>query len=106
MMAMSGRRTILVGCDLRKPKITIGFDFVSEVGLSNYLIGIASEKDVIQNSGTIPNLDIILSGPKPPNPSELVISPKMDVLFEYLKANSRYTSYRINYRCDGIIEIC
>ena len=45
MMAMSGRKTILVGCDLRKPKITVGFDFTSEVGLSNYLIGIANEKD-------------------------------------------------------------
>ena len=82
MMAMSGRKTILVGCDLRKPKITIGFDFVSEIGLSNYLIGLNNEKEIIQNSGTIPNLDIILSGPKPPNPSELIISPKMDELFE------------------------
>lgn len=87
MLAMSGRKTILVGCDLRKPKITVGFDFTSEIGLSNYLIGINSEKEVIQNSGTIPNLDIILSGPKPPNPSELIISPKMDTLFDYLKAN-------------------
>lgn len=85
MLAMSGRRTILVGCDLRKPKITVGFDFTSEIGLSNYLIGIATEKEIIQNSGAIPNLDVILSGPKPPNPSELIISPRMDQLFEYLK---------------------
>ena len=87
MLAMSGRRTILVGCDLRKPKITVGFDFVSEIGLSNYLIGLNTEKEVIQNSGSIPNLDIILSGPKPPNPSELIISPRMDELFVFLKAN-------------------
>ncbi len=87
MLAMSGRKTVLVNCDLRKPKITVGFDFSSEVGLSNYLIGIANEKEIIQNSGSIPNLDIILSGPKPPNPSELIISKKMDTLFEYLKAN-------------------
>ncbi len=85
MLAVSGRKTILVGCDLRKPKITVGFDFTSETGLSNYLIGIANEKEVIQSSGAIPNLDVILSGPKPPNPSELIISPKMDQLFEYLK---------------------
>ncbi len=87
MLAMSGRKTILVSCDLRKPKITLGFDFSSEVGLSNYLIGIANEKEIIQNSGTIPNLDIILSGPKPPNPSELIISQRMDDLFENLKKN-------------------
>lgn len=85
MLSMSGRKTILVGCDLRKPKITVGFDFSSETGLSNYLIGIANEKEIIQNSGTIPNLDVILSGPKPPNPSELIISQKMDELFVYLK---------------------
>ncbi len=90
MLAMSGKKTILVSCDLRKPKITLGFDFTSEVGLSNYLIGISNEKDVIQNSGTIPNLDIILSGPKPPNPSELIISERMDNLFEYLKKNYDY----------------
>ena len=88
MLAMSGRKTILVSCDLRKPKITLGFDFISEVGLSNYLIGIANEKEIIQNSGTIPNLDIILSGPKPPNPSELIISQRMDDLFENLKKNT------------------
>jgi tyrosine-protein kinase Etk/Wzc len=90
MMSLSGRKTILVGCDLRKPKITVGFDFTSEVGLSNYLIGIATENEVIQNSGTIPNLDIILSGPKPPNPSELIISKKMDELFVYLRQHYDY----------------
>jgi len=90
MMSLSGRKTVLVGCDLRKPKITVGFDFTSEVGLSNYLIGIANEKDIIQNSGSIPNLDIILSGPKPPNPSELIISPKMDELFNYLRQHYDY----------------
>ncbi len=87
MLSLSGRKTILVGCDLRKPKITVGFDFKSEIGLSNYLIGIATEKEIIQNSGSIPNLDIILSGPKPPNPSELIISKRMDEIFVYLKAN-------------------
>lgn len=87
MLAMSGRKTILVGCDLRKPKITVGFEMMSDIGLSNYLIGNATEKDVIQNSKAIPDLDIILSGPKPPNPSELIISPRMDQLFEYLKAH-------------------
>lgn len=87
MLALSGRKTILVGCDLRKPKITVGFDFISDTGLSNYLIGIASEKEIIQNTGAIPNLDVILSGPKPPNPSELIISPRMDEMFKYLKDN-------------------
>jgi tyrosine-protein kinase Etk/Wzc len=85
MLSMSGRKTILVGCDLRKPKITVGFDFTSDTGLSNYLIGIANEKEIIQKSGATPNLDVILSGPKPPNPSELIISSRMDELFEYLK---------------------
>lgn len=90
MMSLSGRKTVLVGCDLRKPKITVGFDFTSEVGLSNYLIGIANEKEIIQNSGSIQNLDIILSGPKPPNPSELIISQKMDTLFAYLRQHYDY----------------
>jgi len=90
MLAMSGKKTILVSCDLRKPKNTLGFNYESEIGLSNYLIGIATKDDIIQNSGSIPNLDIILSGPKPPNPSELIISKKMEDLFTLLKAKYSY----------------
>ncbi len=44
-------------------------------------------KDIIQKSPKVPNLDIILSGPKPPNPSELILNSRMDLFFEFLEAN-------------------
>jgi capsular exopolysaccharide synthesis family protein len=101
MLAMSGRKTVLVSCDLRKPKFTIGFDFTSEVGLSNYLIGVATIDEIIQNTGSIPNLNVILSGPKPPNPSELIISPKMDELFAILR--ERYDNIILDTPPIGLI---
>jgi len=101
MLAMSGRKTVLVSCDLRKPKFTIGFDFTSEVGLSNYLIGVATIDEIIQNTGSIPNLNVILSGPKPPNSSELIISPKMDELFAILR--ERYDNIILDTPPIGLI---
>ncbi len=85
--AMSGKRVVLVNGDLRKPKKNEELHLGSEIGISNYLIGNVEMKDIIQKSPKVPNLDIILSGPKPPNPSELILNSRMDMFFEYLEAN-------------------
>ena len=64
-----GKRTILVGMDLRKPKSPERMELNSNVGVSNFLIGAVELKEVIQKSG-VENLDIVLSGlshPIPPN---------------------------------------
>lgn len=73
---------MLVGGDLRKPKKNQEFNLPSNAGISNYLIGVSDIEGIIQHSSSVPNLDIILSGPKPPNPSELILSSKMDDFFE------------------------
>jgi tyrosine-protein kinase Etk/Wzc len=76
IIAMSGKKTLLLGLDLRKPRINSLFGFDKEVGLSTYLIGKYNEDEIIEKSD-IENLDIITSGPIPPNPSELLQSEKM-----------------------------
>jgi tyrosine-protein kinase Etk/Wzc len=81
IIAMSGKKTLLVGLDLRKPRINSLFGFDREVGLSTYLIGKYNEDEIIEKSD-LENLDIITSGPIPPNPSELLQSEKM---VEFLK---------------------
>jgi len=70
-MAIQGKKTIVLGADMRKPTLHNYFDTFSENGLSQYLSKQLSLEEVIQ-SGGIPNLDVIYSGPIPPNPSELM----------------------------------
>ena len=89
VFAMSEKKTILIGLDLRKPKLHIDFELGNEVGVVNYLIGQKELHEVIQSS-RIPNLDIITSGPVPPNPSELLISDQANDMMAYLKEHYDY----------------
>lgn len=73
VFALSGKRTLLVGLDLRKPKIFDDFEIDNDLGVSNYLVNDCSLNEIIRSAG-IENLDIALSGPVPPNPSELIMS--------------------------------
>jgi len=73
VFAMSGKKTILVGLDLRKPKMHTDFGADNSKGVVNYLIGENSLDEITIQSG-IENLDLITSGPVPPNPSELLIN--------------------------------
>jgi capsular exopolysaccharide synthesis family protein len=84
IIAYSGKKVVLIDLDMRKPKIHIGFNVDNTKGMSTILIGKDKPQDCIQNSG-LENLHFITAGPIPPNPSELVISPKMDELIAYLK---------------------
>jgi capsular exopolysaccharide synthesis family protein len=75
--AQSGRRTIVISADLRRPTIERIFGMRSEEGLSNYLAGQTDDlQKIIVNPG-IPNLRILPTGPVPPNPSELMTSPRL-----------------------------
>ena len=89
VFALSEKKTVLVGVDLRKPKIFDDFQLDNDLGIVNYLIDQASSTEIIQKS-KIPYLDVITSGPVPPNPSELLLSQKMDELIEDLKKEYDY----------------
>jgi len=84
-----GKKTILVGFDLRKPKIFMDFNLSNEKGLSSWLIGAEHLNDIIQET-QFENLYIIPSGPIPPNPSELTLLPKTEELFKLLKERFEY----------------
>jgi len=86
-LAISGKKTVLLELDLRKPKVSRYLELTNKIGLSNYLIGKAEIKDIIQPSGLNANFFVIGSGPIPPNPSELLIQPEIESLIEYLKDN-------------------
>jgi capsular exopolysaccharide synthesis family protein len=85
-MAHSGRKTILIDTDMRRPKVASYFQFKNKKGLSNFLIGDCAIKDIINNSET-KGFDVIGSGPIPPNPIDLIGHARMDELMAYLRQN-------------------
>lgn len=91
IIAMSGKKVLLVGLDLRKPRIHKIFGVNGDGGISNYLIGEETFDDVIIETGT-ENLWYAPSGPVPPNPAELIESPKMD---EFIKKAKKEFDYII-----------
>lgn len=86
VFAISGRKTLLVGFDMRKPGLNKVLNMDNQLGLSNYLIGKAELKDIIMPNG-VENLFVLPSGAIPPNPSELIGSTRAEKLFEELRSN-------------------
>jgi len=85
IIAMSDKKTLLVGLDLRKPKIHLEFDMENnDIGMSTYLIKKNTFTEIIKKT-RIPNLDIAFSGPIPPNPAELIESDRMRAFLEEAK---------------------
>ncbi|MBT9139108.1 MAG: putative tyrosine-protein kinase YveL [Syntrophomonadaceae bacterium] len=83
-MAQSSQKVLLVDCDLRKPVVHRAFSLMNSKGLTNILVeGVACESLV--NMTFVDNLEVITSGPKPPNPSELLGSIRMRTLVDKFK---------------------
>lgn len=83
-LAMLGKRTVLLGLDMRKPKIHTLFGADNSKGLSTYFIGRDKWEDIVETT-YVPNLSIMPSGPIPPNPAELLASEKTYELVAALK---------------------
>lgn len=89
VFALSEKKTVIVGLDLRKPKLADEFNLSNEIGVVNYLIKQKSLHEIV-NKTHVPYLDVILSGPIPPNPSELIIGEAMGDLINELKKEYDY----------------
>lgn len=89
-IALSNKKVILLGLDLRKPKMHKYLGVENGKGLTNYLIRQSELEEVISVSKENPNLSYITSGPIPPNPSELILSDRMDELITQLKEQYDY----------------
>lgn len=82
--AQTNRKVLLIDCDLRRPKMSRLWEVSSEVGLSNLLMNPSLRNKAIVSS-RVENLDVILAGDIPPNPSELLSSPRMQRLLQELR---------------------
>ena len=88
--ALSGRKVLLIGMDIRNPKFAEYID-VPSFGLTNYLSsGDNNIEDYIIKHSGYDNFFILPSGVVPPNPAELLMSRKVDQLFEKFKKEYDY----------------
>jgi len=84
VFAQQGKKVLIVDADLRKPTVHYTFRVDNRIGLSNVLVGDEDIFDAIEASEEN-GLDILSSGPIPPNPSELLGSNAMRQLIEKAK---------------------
>ncbi len=86
VFANANERIVLVEADMRRPRVahSLGLE-ANRPGLSSFLAGAASLDQVVTPT-SIPNFFVIPSGPKPPNPAELLTSGKTRVMLSELKA--------------------
>lgn len=89
VIALSDKKTLLVGLDLRKPKLQESFEFDNKEGLSSYLVERAEYKDIIKKT-SINNLYVSLPGAIPPNPAELIESDRMKTFFDQAEKDFDY----------------
>lgn len=90
-LAVLGSKTILVGLDLRLPKLAQYTGVQDGIGISNYLSDESCDLFSILHKSVInENMDVLLSGPIPPNPNELLNRPRLQQLFEELKKDYDY----------------
>ena len=82
--AISGKKTLVLGADLRKPALSKVLNQKNSRGLSSYLAGLCEYEDLGEDIAT-ENLKVIHSGHVPPNPSELLVSSRMQTLIKKIK---------------------
>lgn len=85
VFAQSGQRVLLVDADMRKATVHKTFGLSNDTGLSTVLSTSSMGESVIQRT-TVPNLSVLTSGPKPPNPSELLGSQRMLQVVDELRS--------------------
>jgi len=84
-------KTILVGLDIRRPKINVYFNLPKQLGIISYLTGEESNvNNLISRNVGGTNLDVLTSGMIPLNPNELLIEPTLDDLFSKLREQYDY----------------
>ncbi|MGE7876624.1 CpsD/CapB family tyrosine-protein kinase [Peribacillus muralis] len=86
VFAQQGKRILIIDADLRKPSVHTNLNMENFLGLTNIITKQNQLQEAIQSS-IYPNLDVLTSGPIPPNPSELLGSNGMENVLEEAKMN-------------------
>jgi len=82
-MALGSKKTVVVGGDLRRPKLATYFGDSEKVGLSTYLIGKVEADEIVKETDQ-EFLSFVPSGIIPPNPAELLQTQRLKDFLQYL----------------------
>jgi capsular exopolysaccharide synthesis family protein len=83
-LAQAGSRILMIDADMRRGELHKYFGLEAGRGFSEVLVGQAKPEAVIQRT-SVPNLDLIATGPFPPNPAELILRPELNAFMDYAK---------------------
>lgn len=89
-LAFSDKKVILLGIDLRKPSLHERLQIPNNKGVSNYMVGQTNLNELIHTTGIHPKFDVMVSGPMPPNPSELLSNGRLPILLAELREKYDY----------------
>lgn len=86
VLALAGKRTVILEFDIRKPKVLSGLGMPKGPGITNYLVGKSTDlEQLIKPVEGHENLFVLGCGPVPPNPSEMLLDPRLGQMFDWLK---------------------
>jgi len=89
-LALLDKKVLVMGLDIRKPKLAEYLSMNNESGITLFLTGHLAKDKLIRPSGIHPNLSVITAGPIPPNPNELLAKPTLDKLISELREQYDY----------------
>jgi capsular exopolysaccharide synthesis family protein len=105
IMAVNNKKVLLVGADLRKPRLHEIFGVDNDKGLSSYLVGRCRFKEIVKES-KVKGLSIIPSGPLPPNPVELLENGSFERFISEAREQFDYIildNPPVSYVTDGVL---
>ncbi|WP_096185795.1 CpsD/CapB family tyrosine-protein kinase [Evansella halocellulosilytica] len=116
VLAQQGKKVLIIDADLRKPTVHFTFQLPNQVGLTTVLAKQTEFYDAVYET-SIDNLDVLTSGPVPPNPSELLGTKAMNAFIKELEKHYDYILFDappvtivtdpqiISRYCDGVILV-
>ncbi len=89
--ALTGKRTLVVGADIRRPVLAMNFNLDNKRGLTTYLSGQETDVDsLVMECPQSPNLFVMPAGPVPPNPNELLLNGRFKELIDIVRTRYDY----------------
>jgi capsular exopolysaccharide synthesis family protein len=114
-IAHTGKRVVVVSCDLRKPRLHLCFRIPSDPGVTSVMSGMKLAEAI--QKPDIGSLRVLASGPTPPNPAELIGSEAMEQMIEALRMSADFVildtppllavsdGVSLASRCDGVLMV-
>lgn len=90
-LSRAGSRVLLIDADLRKPKVHKNFNISNSSGLTTLMVGEGNLKDLAVDAQNLPGLQILTTGPLPPNPPELFAKPRFSDFLQEVRKTYDWT---------------